>query len=64
LTGQFLGQIPTQDASSLGAVKKQGSFIIAGGDGIVQTMNAYNRQTAEIILNDLSIFWDNHLVYG
>jgi hypothetical protein len=63
-TGQFLGQIPTQDASSLGAVKKQGSFIIAGGDGIVRTVNAQNSQSAEIILNDLSICWDNHLVYG
>jgi hypothetical protein len=59
-----LGQIPTQDASSLGAVKKQGSFIIAGGDGIVRTVNAQNSQSAEIILNDLSICWDNHLVYG
>jgi hypothetical protein len=57
---QYIGTVKVRDGSGLAKTDIAGEFIISSGRGRMYRYNAYSTQK-QLLLNDPSMQWDNHL---
>ena len=60
-SGRLLSQVRAVDASGLAATEQPGAFIIAGGNGLIQEVDARTGTAARLRTRDSGMRWDNHI---
>ena len=60
-SGRLLAQVKAVDASGLAATSRDGHFIIAGGNGLIQEVDAQTGTAMPLSTQNSGLRWDNHI---